>query len=445
MRRLNIAVVGSGVSGLSAAWLLSKRHRVTLFEANHRFGGHSHTHDIETAGGKVPVDVGFIVYNETTYPNLVGMLDTLGVDSQKTEMGFSVSLQNGEVEYSGQSLFHLMGTWPACATNPTHWNMVKELVRFYRQAKQQAASVDACMPLGQFLKEFGYSARFVEFHLLPMAAAIWSSETGDMMNYPAKAFIQFFDNHQLLTLGRRKPWRTVKGGSRNYVAKLLAQTTITQAGLGAFKIKRSNYYADVVMDNGAEERFDHVVLACHADEALRLLDQPSEKEIALLSPFRYSDNRVVLHQDAALMPRAKRFWSSWNYVSQTGNDGAGVTYWMNALQHLPTRENVFVSLNPQAKPHGPIHLDHRVQHPVFTDETFLAQQELWSLQGQQNTWFCGAYFGAGFHEDGLQSGLAVAEDLGGLARPWNVANGDGRIVRKPVPQLNPIEWAEAAE
>jgi uncharacterized protein len=420
-------VIGSGISGLSAAWLLSNRHDVSLFEADARAGGHAHTLMLGKGKAKTPVDAGFVVYNDATYPNFVALLDHLGVESTATEMGFSVSMNGGKVEYSGNGLTELIGS-SRNMFSVVHWRMIKDLIRFYRHAPAMAADIGDDVSLGQFLERNNFNAAFIKRHLVPMSAAIWSCPPHEIMNYPARAFISFFENHQLLSLGSRNKWRTVKNGSQNYVRQLLAKIGNTACDNPVRRVKRSPSGVEVVFGSGQREVYDHVVIATHADQALQLLAQPTADETDLLSVFKYSDNQVFVHQDERLMPRAKRLWSSWNYSGDAASDVCSVTYWMNKLQPLNAIENYFVSLNPMQRPLSEsIHSEFLCTHPVFTAHTRSAQKDLWSLQGQGGIWFCGAYFGAGFHEDGLQAGLAVAEELGGLSRPWRVAHASGRI------------------
>ena len=426
MTKKHIAVIGSGISGLSAAWLLAKSHHVSLFEADSRFGGHAHTENFGPSHSKVPVDVGFIVFNDKTYPNLVQLLKTLKVETYETEMGFSVSLGNGRVEYSGGSLAQLVGS-PSAAFSPAHWGMLKDIARFYRSAVSLSAEIDDAMSLGQFLKLHGFGKPFIERHLMPMASAIWSSHPGLMLDYPARAFIRFFENHQLLRFGARDKWRSIRGGSRHYVERILASGIELHRGDAAKSVLRGPMDVTLRCASGHQQRFDDVVLATHADQALALLQNPTPEERALLGPFRYSDNSVTVHRDTRLMPKAKRHWASWNYVGSAGAQ-CGVTYWMNQLQDLGTDTDYFVSLNAAQAPDPELtELSFACTHPIFNGATLAAQKQLWNLQGRQRTWFCGAYFGAGFHEDGLQAGLAVAEQLGGVSRPWQVANPSGRI------------------
>ena len=435
-RPLDIAVVGSGISGLSAAWLLSQRHRVTLFEADHRIGGHSHTVDV--AG--TPVDTGFIVYNEQTYPNLTAMLRHLSVASTPTEMSFAVSLQGRAHEYSGSGLRGVFAQ-KRNLLRPRFWTMLRDLLRFYREAPGDLAGLGD-ESLETYLDRAGYSAAFRDDHLYPMAAAIWSSPALGIRDYPAAAFIAFCQNHALLQTGKRPPWHTVKGGSRSYVQALREHFRGTvRSGTPVRQITREVGGATLHTDSGSE-RFDHVVIAAHADQALAMLGDPDDAERALLSKFSYAPNHAVLHSDPRLMPQRRRVWSAWNFL-QGGEvrSGPAVTYWMNRLQQLDTEMPLLVTLNPHTPPDPALmHWQGTYAHPLFDAAAIAAQRQLWSLQGRHNTWFCGAYFGAGFHEDGLQAGLAVAEQLGGALRPWQVANPSGRIhvrPRQPVQAMEP--------
>ena len=427
MKPFSLAVVGSGIAGLSAAWLLSKHHQVTLFEAAHYLGGHSNTIDVETRSGIVPVDTGFIVYNPPNYPNLTALFDHLDISTKPSQMTFSFSEGGGRYEYSGTRLGGLFGQWSNLAS-PAHWRMLVELTRFFRTAQGDARRLSEGVTLTDYLESGGYSRHFIDNHLLPMASAIWSSRADDLEIYPAKAFITFFANHGLLQATRRPQWRTVAHGSRSYVNRMITDGNfVVRRAMPVVTIYRRPHHVEITTTDGQKQTFDHVVLACHADQALRILSDATATEQTTLSAFRYSDNLAVVHADANAMPQRRRLWSSWNYVKPKGTSGKPtVTYWMNSLQNLACDENIFVSLNPAREPCSEI-ARFSYTHPQFDYQALRAQRDLWRLQGEQRTWFCGSYFGSGFHEDALQSGLAVAEELGNVRRPWQVDNESGRI------------------
>jgi uncharacterized protein len=440
MKRLKIAVVGSGVSGLSAAWLLSKSHEVTIFEQGAHLGGHAHTLDLDI-GQPLAVDCGFIVYNEKTYPNLTALFSYLGVETAPSKMGFAVSLKDGAYEYSGSSPFNFVGSLNNLKS-AAHWRMMQGMAKFLRLAKADFSTIDERLSLGAYMLAQGFSKDFIDLHLLPVAGAIWSSDPASMLDYPAKAFLQFFKNHGLLNYADRPQWRTVKRGSRNYIQKLIANTSIeTHLNAPVKKIARLNFGVSVELQNGDAHEFDHVILATHADVALALLEKPSTDEQSVLSQFEYTNNAIFVHRDDAFMPKQKRHWSSWNYVSPETK--GSLTYWMNDLQPLDTQQNIFVSLvdNCHAPPKDVLYST-VFRHPKFTCATAAAQRELWDLQGNDRVWFCGAYFGSGFHEDGLQSGLAVAEELGSVVRPWALPNCNDRLT---IPAISMLAAHEAAE
>ncbi len=447
-RKLNIAVVGAGISGMSAAWLLSQIHDVTVYESEERLGGHSHTVESGPANGgeSLPVDMGFIVYNEPAYPNLTALFRHLGVVTKASDMSFGVSLDGGRLEYGGTDLKSWFAQ-PSNLVSPRFWSMLGDLVRFYRQARTHACALhNEAQSLGDFLGANRYGTAFQDDHLLPQAAAIWSAPIESIRDYPANAFIRFCQNHGLLKILGRPIWRTVDGGSRTYVKALTAAYADRVKTACAIKaIRRLDHGVELTDIHGRRQLFDQVVIAAHADQALGMLQDPTARERGLLGAFRYTRNHAVLHSDAGLMPRRRSVWSSWNYIG--ANDGQRrrlcVTYWMNRLQGLPQDRPLFVTLNPIRPPAtGSLIRSEIYEHPLFDSAAMAAQTELWSLQGVNRTWFCGAYFGAGFHEDGLQAGLAVAEQLGGIKRPWTVAGESDRIHLDPAGQRSLAQAAE---
>jgi predicted NAD/FAD-binding protein len=347
-------------------------------------------------------------------------------------MSFAVSLDDGAFEYSGSGLTGLFGQ-PRNLLRPRFWSMLRDVLRFYRNAPCGIEWSDEHeISLGEYLDRGKYGGAFRDDHLLPMAGAIWSALPTAMLEYPAAAFIRFHDNHGLLQVRDRPAWETVIGGSQNYVKRLCAPfADRIRLNAGVRNVLRLPDHVMVTDTNGNSQTFDHIVMAGHADETLAILGDPSPRERRLLGSIRYSRNLAVLHTDQSLMPRRRAVWSSWNYIGSRANAGDAicVTYWMNRLQNLATEVPVFVTLNPPRPPRAGTLLHSEVyDHPIFDAQAMDAQRQLWLLQGDRHTWFCGAYFGAGFHEDGLQAGLAVAEQLGGLRRPWRVPNESGRIV-----------------
>lgn len=427
-----IAVIGSGISGLSCAWLLSRNNDVTLYEASDRLGGHANTVNVEMDGRSIAVDTGFIVYNETNYPNLVALFDQLNVPTIASDMSFAASMDGGGFEYSGTGLKGLLGQ-KRNILRPRFWAMLRDVFKFYKHSPTLLDQPDMRdITLGDYLRQAGYSASFINDHLMPMGAAIWSTTASEMHDYPLHAFLRFFVNHGLLLLSGRPQWRTVEGGSREYVTRLAADFRGTiRLSAPVASIRRAANGVTVTDGNGHSDEFDDVVIAAHADEALNMLADADDRERNLLGAFGYTRNKAVLHSDPALMPKHRNVWSSWNYLSglaANGDQQLCVTYWMNRLQNLPTDRSLFLTLNPNREPQPKlIHGTYDYTHPRFDTRALKAQNDLWQLQGRNRTWFCGAYFGSGFHEDGLQSGLAVAEALGANRRPWSVANESGRI------------------
>ncbi len=432
-RQRKIAVIGSGISGLSAAWLLDRSADVTIFVADERLGGHANTVDVTTGGKTIPVDTGFIVYNDWNYPNLVALFDTLGVPTEASDMSFAASLDNGAFEYSGTSFTAMLGQ-KSNIVRLRFWQMVGDILKFYRRAPDWLRRSGANdMTLGDYLDAEGFSQSFIDNHILPMGAAIWSTTAKEMRSYPLVAFIRFFESHGLLSLSKRPVWRTVKGGSREYIRRIVDDfsgeirlkspvASITRLAQGGVELR---------LTNGETRTFDEVVIATHGDQALSMLSDANGEERRLLESFKYTRNLAVLHSDPALMPRRKTVWSSWNYIGDNLHDTGKqlcVTYWMNKLQNLDPQLPLFVTLNPSrsVKPET-VHASFEYTHPLFDTAALAAQRDIWRIQGRGGVWFCGAHFGSGFHEDGLQSGLAVAEQIGGIKRPWTVAGESARI------------------
>jgi predicted NAD/FAD-binding protein len=428
------AVVGTGVAGMAAAWLVADRYPVTVYEREAQVGGHTHTVDVNTPCGTVPVDTGFIVYNEPNYPNLTALFAHLGVETKASDMGFAVSLDDGALEYAGSLLG--LAAQPANLLRRDYLRMLYDTLRFYREANDLPTHASLRGSLGEYLTDNNYSEAFARLHLLPMGAAIWSSSLDDMRSYPMAAFARFFANHGLLKLVGRPQWRTVAGGSREYAKKLTTRfARNVRLNCGVKIILRSLTGVTIVDEQGHSDCYDGVIIASHANQALTMLGDPTAEERSLLGSFDYRPNKVVLHCDTTFMPKRKMAWSSWNYLGrsdQKGGEDLCVTYWMNKLQGIDKRTPVFVTLNPPAMPREEtIHGVYSCAHPLFNERAIEAQQRLWRLQGARNTWFCGSYFGSGFHEDALQAGLAAAEDATGLRRPWRVENESGRIALVP--------------
>ncbi len=420
---MKIAVIGSGVTGLGAAWLLSHRYEVVLYERDGRLGGHANTvlAPDPDGGDPIPVDTGFIVFNDRTYPNLTSLFEHVGIAWRDTDMSFGVSIGGGRLEYNGIDANGFFGQ-RRNVLRPGHYRMLQDIFRFYREAPAVLHQPDTGKTLEVFLQEGGYGPGFIHDHLLPMAAAIWSAPLREILGFPVQSFIRFYANHGMLGRQNRPQWRTVEGGSQRYVQRL--STWISgDVRPGASAVARTPGGVMVRDADGQEDRFDHVVLATHADQALALIGTPSPAERQVLGAFRYEANRAVLHTDAGLMPRRRRVWSSWNYLANGRRDAdaaVSVTYWMNRLQRLDTPHPFFVSLNPIRDPKADrVLAAFDYEHPIFDRAAMSAQGDLGAIQGVDRLWFCGSYCGYGFHEDGLSAGLAVAEALG-VRKPWSV-------------------------
>lgn len=422
---MRIAVVGSGVTGIGAAWALQNQHQVTLYEAAPRPGGHARTIDIDMGGYSRPVDTGFIVYNERNYPNLTNLFAALGTPTKESDMSFSVSDPNTGIEYAGSIAGVLARR--ANLLRPELWSMLRGIYEFRNeQARLVAGNVPADLSISDYLLLRRYPRSFASHYLLPLAAAVWSATGDDVARMSARTFLSFLDNHGLLRLNDRPQWRTVDGGSRRYVQRALADIGEVLLGRPVVAVERTGNSVALTDRTGETRSFDHVVLTTHADTTLRILGSAAtEHERRILGSFRYAPNRAIVHSDQRLMPKQRRAWSSWNAIGAVTEDAANpvaVTYWMNRLQSLPEDRQVFVSLNPSLEPRPDLVIDDvQFMHPQFDADTVRAQRNLALIQGRDRTWFAGAYCGYGFHEDGLQAGLTVAAQLGAPA-PW-----EGRI------------------
>ncbi|MET0968749.1 MAG: FAD-dependent oxidoreductase [Tardiphaga sp.] len=437
---MRVAVVGTGIAGNAAAWALSTRYPVTVYDREERPGGHSHTVTIDYDGTPLSVDIGFIVYNEVNYPDLTQLFAHLGVETVESCMSFAVTADGGRFEWKGGG-----NTWRETARglfaqkknlfSLSYLRMLRDILTFNEQSvKDQATGVLGDMSLGEYFKWRKFAPRLLTDYLAPMGAAIWSAPADRMLDFPAENFVAFFNNHRLLQYDR-PVWRTVKGGSRQYVQKLTETFgDHLRLGCAVTSIERTSHGVVVHDSHGRRELYDHVVLAAHSDQALAMLSDASPAESEILGDIRYAPNTVYLHRDPALMPKRRNAWASWNFLrwkrEGTPVNDVAVTYWMNRLQGIGDDKPLFVSLNPPVPPAAELTFGRYLcEHPQYDKAAFAAQKRLGEIQGKRHTWFCGAWTGYGFHEDGLRSGLDVAEALGGTV-PW----------RAP-----PLELAEAAE
>lgn len=422
MNRKNIAVVGTGISGLSSAWFLSQHHSVSVFEQADRLGGHTNTIDIDVEGRSLPVDTGFIVYNEPNYPNLKAMFKHLNVQTQSSNMSFAVSVNQGEFEFAGSGLIPFLGGWKGLFS-PKRWRLLREVLRFNRQAKHDLHKPSSFSEhtLMDYLKHHQFSDDMVHKYLLPMAAAIWSCPTETMMQFPAMSFLRFYENHGLLNVKDRPQWNTVINGSIEYIKALLEnQAMDIRLNCGIECIQQTDSGFELTDSQSNTHIFDEVVLACHSDQAYEMLSTDLKAQFAELTLIPYQRNIAYVHTDESLMPQDKSLWSSWNYLRETDQpeNEVAVTYWMNKLQSLPTETPVLVTLNPTHKPLESKTL--RVieyDHPVFEEHANQAQTALKEKSGQSGLWLAGAYLGYGFHEDGLRSAVDVARKMK-ISLPW---------------------------
>jgi predicted NAD/FAD-binding protein len=415
---MRVAVIGAGIAGNAAAWALAtgSRHEVFVYEREARLGGHSLTVDVDLADGPIPVDMGFIVYNEATYPDFTRLLAHLGVATKRADMSFCLADPSGEVAWTSR------GRLPLPLGAGARLRLVGDWIRYNHAAGADLrAGRLGDMSLGDYLAKLAVSARFRDDYLVAMAAAIWSMPTRDVLGLPARTFVAFFENHRLLRLSRPR-WRTVEGGSRAYVERLTADFR-HRVRPGAVRVRRIDRGVEVLDAAGNADQFDEVVLACHADDALGLLDDADETERAILGAVRFRAADVVLHRDPALMPRSHDAWAAWTILNRPGPEGGpAVTYWMNALQGIDSATPLFVSLDPPRPPAPELTLGRgRLSHPQFDRAAIAAQARLGEVQGVRRTWLCGAWTGYGFHEDGVRSGLDVAQALGAHV-PWRAGS-----------------------
>ena len=398
---MKIAVIGSGISGLSASYYFSKKYKVDLFEQDDHFGGHSYTYDIKEENKIIAVDLGFIVFNEQTYPNLIRFFNELNVPFEKSNMSFSVSIKDTNVEYGGSG-FNAIFANKKNLLNFKFLKMINEIINFYKTAPSLINTETSNVTLGDYLKSSKLSKYFIEYHIIPMVAAIWSMPFQKAKEMPLKLFLNFFINHGLFKLKNRPQWFTVSNRSRTYVKKVLEKISgEVFKNYKVSKILRSKNNVRILIGNEYLD-YDHVILASHADQSLELLDEPSLEESETLKKFTYVSNEAYLHRDENLMPIRKSAWSSWNSISK--NENTCVTYWLNKLQNLNSEKNYFLTLNPvEAIDKNKIIKKIHFTHPYFNKDNVALQKDLHKLQGKKRTWFCGSYFGYGFHEDGLKS------------------------------------------
>jgi predicted NAD/FAD-binding protein len=408
---MKIAIIGTGISGNVAAYHLSRDHDLTVYEAGDHVGGHTHTHTIDREGKQIAVDSGFIVFNRETYPNFVRLLDELGVQAQATTMGFSVKSERNGLEYSGSGASGLFAQ-RRNLLRPGFWSMVHDILRFFREAPALLQSWDESLTLGDYLRKNRYGREFIDHYIIPMGAAIWSTDPERMLTFPACYFVRFFRNHGLLGVNDHLQWYVIKGGSRTYVDRLTAPFRgRIRLRCPVVSVRRFPSHVRVRSADGHVENFDHVLIATHSDQALRMLEDASPLEREILGAIPYQRNEAVLHTDHTLLPQTRRAWAAWNYhILARHQDHAALTYNMNILQGLPLKETLCVTLN-HTDAIDPDRIIKRMyyDHPLYTPAGVAAQARHAEVNGMHRTWFAGAYWGHGFHEDGVVSALRAIE------------------------------------
>ena len=409
---MKIAVIGSGISGISAAWGLSKQHEVSLFESADRLGGHTHTHDLQMAGKTYRVDSGFIVHNPENYPLFCAFLDELQVPTQATEMSFAVHNQATGMYYNAHSLATLF-CQKRNLFSPKFHGMIHDIRRFYRECPALLKSAEDGPSLGQYLQQNRYGAMFINNHLIPMASALWSSPNASILEFPAKYLVAFMNNHHMLQISNRPLWRVLANGSKSYIEAVEKKWRVAvRLNANIVCVKRAADGVSIHSPDGVEI-FDQVIFACHSDQALNLLDAPTQAETDILGAIRYQDNETILHHDASVLPQDRKAWAAWNaHISDAADRQCTVSYCMNILQGMQSPEPFIVSLNQRGRidPAKILAVMH-YQHPVYSHEMIRAQRRRHEINGHNRSWFCGAYWGFGFHEDGFRSGHEVAQAL----------------------------------
>ena len=417
---MKIAIIGSGISGLSSALLLSQKHNITLFESNNRFGGHANTVEIMHKENVIPVDTGFIVYNKLNYPNLVSFFDFLKVETIDSDMSFAVSARDGQLEYSGS----MKGIFAQKKNffNLKFYRMLKDIIIFFIFGYKYAFQFKESESLGEYVKRCNFSKEFINDHLIPMSSAIWSCPEKEILNFPAKTLLTFFKNHQLINFIFRPKWRTVKGGSKQYVNKVIEKLSSDAKNRLILNSKIKSVYCKndkiEIKFEESTEIFDKVIMATHPDQTIRLIKNLDEQSTDILRKFKYQKNIVYLHSDSSLMPKNKKTWSSWNYISSKSEEKSSLTYWMNLLQKINNSLNVFVSLNPYITPIKSLTYKKIIyEHPIFNTQTNEAQKKMTEIQGKNNIFYAGAWLRYGFHEDGIMSAVNISSLLN-IKIPW---------------------------